>query len=303
MAYWRPRLVRHHGYTAATQVQKTTILLTHAGTWRDIAGGRSDSWTAAEDTDGTAVYGRMLVKPWLYFLFGVLCLLVSARASIANANTEEALALITDTAQKICNDVPTAGERQSVEVNGNVKAELAGLLKKLGNVGVSGTGGYSSDEYAGLLQKDLAAALKDNSDCKLTVLKLLLDRVLPQTEATTRQAQAQDQAESLRRRLSAITPKFPVYIKCRTMANACEKLAYFFFDVLQKAGWQVAPPMTTQGDNVVITGEHGITIISSSFSAEELANALRSPDAGAYPAMLDPRGAADRILINIVDLP
>ncbi len=227
--------------------------------------------------------------------------LICAGWSAANADSHDALAAITDTAQKICNDVPTTGERQSVIVNGDVKAEINGLLKKLGDLGISGTGGYSSDEYAGVLQKDLAQALKNNSDCKLSVLTMPVDRMLPQAAAVT--GQVQDQAEALRRRMSAISPKLPVYIKCRTTANACEKVAYFFFDELNKAGWPVAPPATTQLHDLVITGEHGVTIVSASPSADQLALALRAPDAGAYPVMLEAREVGDHILINIGDLP
>ncbi|MGD0105784.1 MAG: hypothetical protein ABSC06_17355 [Rhodopila sp.] len=214
------------------------------------------------------------------------------------------LASIAGFADKICNVIPTTGERQSAEANGNVKAELNGLLKKLGDLGISGTGGYSAEEYAGVLQKDLANAIKNNSDCKLTVVRMLVDRVLPQAEAATKkQEQEQEHTEALRRRLSAVFPKLPVYIKCRTVSNTCEKLAYFFFDELNKAGWPVAAPATTQLHDLALTGERAIAIISSSLSADQIVLALRAPDAGAFPAMLNTQGPSDHILINIGDLP
>src|SRR5437899_1004744 len=115
----------------------------------------------------------------------------------AKADTRDALSLITEAAQKICNDVPTAGERQTIEVNGDVKAELNGLLKRLSDAGISGGGKYETEQYAGVLQKDLAMALKENSECKVTVLRLLIDRVLPQVGTTSKDVQAQDQAEAL----------------------------------------------------------------------------------------------------------
>ena len=227
----------------------------------------------------------------------------ASRAMPAEADTRDALALIVEAAQKICNDVPTMGERQSIGVNGDVKAELNGLLKRLGDIGISGSGKYEADKYAGVLQHDLASALKENGECKLTVLRLLIDRVMPQAEAASKSALAQDQVEALRRRLEAITPKPPVSIMCRTPANACEKFAYFLFDLLKKSGWDVDPPITTQQNNLIITGEHGITIISTTFAAEEMANALRSPDAGAYPAVVERTANPNSIRINIGDLP
>ena len=251
-------------------------------------------------TARSSAWGAARRQAFPVVLAGFCC----ASLSPARADTNSNLAAIADFANKICNDVPTTGGRQSVAANGNVKAELNGLIKKLGDVGISGTGGYSAEEYAGVLQKDLAEAIKNNSDWKLAVVKMLVDRVLPQAEAATKkQEQAQEKAEALRRRLSAISPKLPVYIKCRTMANACEKLAYFFFDELQKAGWQVAAPATAQLHDLAITGERGITVVSSNSSGDQLALALRAPDAGSFPAMLDAQGPAAHILINIGDLP
>jgi hypothetical protein len=232
-----------------------------------------------------------------------LTAMVLVRTMPAKADTRDALDLITETAQKICNDVPTAGERQSVEANGDVKAALNGLLKRLGDIGVSGAGKYEAEQYVGVLQKDLAVVLRENSECKVTVLRLLIDRVMPQAEAASKEALAQDHAEALRRRLEAINPKLPVSIMCRTPANACEKFAYLLFDLLKKAGWPVSSPITTQQNNLILTPEQGIMIISTTFAALEMANALRSPDAGSYPAVVDRTANPDSIRINIGSLP
>jgi len=86
--------------------------------------------------------------------------------------------LIIDTATNICNTVPIKGHATSTEVSGAAKAELPTILKKLTDAGLEGAGKYSSVEYEGVLQKDLATALQANADCKLKVLQLLVGKVL-----------------------------------------------------------------------------------------------------------------------------
>jgi hypothetical protein len=87
------------------------------------------------------------------------------------------------------------------------------------------------------------------------------------------------------------------------MAVDCERLAYVLFDVLHRAGWPVAPPMTSRGGNVIITGERGIKVISTGDSARELKDALQAGDVGGLPAELDTHGDDQHILINIGDRP
>lgn len=239
----------------------------------------------------------------LSFLF---VFLTSAECFAADATQTDALNAITDTAAKICNTVPTSGERDSAEVKGDVKAEVSGLLKKLGDLGISGTGRYTHDDYVGVVQEQLAAALKHNSDCRLTVFMALQGKLMPQSSAPAAPSgwsMSPEQAESLRVRLASIFPKPAVFIQCRTMAADCERLAYILFDVLQRAAWPVSQPMTTRGGNVIITGERGIKVISRSDSARELKDLLQAGDVGGLPAELVAAGDNDHIRINIGDRP
>jgi hypothetical protein len=92
---------------------------------------------------------------------------------------QKQLEAITATADRICNVVTTEGSTESAKVSGEVKAELSGLAKRLANLGVSGTGAIDSSEYHGLLQQDLALALKDNASCKTHVFDKLIDKLVP----------------------------------------------------------------------------------------------------------------------------
>jgi hypothetical protein len=91
---------------------------------------------------------------------------------------EQALALITRTADKICNVVETGGSTQSSEVRGEVRTELRGLASRLLDAGISGSGKITSSEYRGVLQNELAATLGRNADCKFKVFESLRDTLI-----------------------------------------------------------------------------------------------------------------------------
>lgn len=52
-------------------------------------------------------------------------------------------------------------------------------MKRMAALGIQGTAKYQESQYQGILQKDLAAAIKANSDCKLAVLRELKDKLIP----------------------------------------------------------------------------------------------------------------------------
>jgi hypothetical protein len=95
--------------------------------------------------------------------------------------TAQALNLITQTADRICNVVSTKGEVESSDVKGQVQAQLSGLAAKLASVGVSGTGSINNEQYQNVLRQDLASTLHDNTECKLKVFQTLEAKLLPET--------------------------------------------------------------------------------------------------------------------------
>lgn len=92
---------------------------------------------------------------------------------------KKALDIINEFAEKICGDVPHQGASSKFEIGGKIKAELSGLTKKLVDLGIGGASKYETSEYSGVLQSDLAKALKNKQDCKSTIAKLLVDRLIP----------------------------------------------------------------------------------------------------------------------------
>ena len=90
----------------------------------------------------------------------------------------KALKLITDTADRICNVVAAAGSSKSLEVQGQLKAELNGLASRLADVGISGAGKLNEEQYQNVLRQDLAGTLRDNAACKLKVFETLSSKML-----------------------------------------------------------------------------------------------------------------------------
>ena len=90
--------------------------------------------------------------------------------------------LITDTADRICNVVTATGSASSMDVQGEVKAELSGLASRLANAGISGSGKLAEERYQNVLREDLAGVLRDNAACKLKVFETLSSKILGSVE-------------------------------------------------------------------------------------------------------------------------
>jgi hypothetical protein len=70
------------------------------------------------------------------------------------------------------------GSSSSVELSGQAKAELAGLLKRVSELGLQGTAKYQQSEFQGLVQKDVATALRDSASCKVRIVEILAPRFI-----------------------------------------------------------------------------------------------------------------------------
>jgi len=103
----------------------------------------------------------------------------------APLDAQQAMDLITNTADRICNVVSTKGDAESSEAKGEVKAALSGLAAKLADVGVSSSGSINSDQYQNVLRQDLASTLKNNAECKLKVFDTLQAKLLSSDPART----------------------------------------------------------------------------------------------------------------------
>jgi hypothetical protein len=105
--------------------------------------------------------------------------LVSPLAAQTLQQQTAALKVIRDTAADICQTAPIEQTHQSVELSGNAKAKLSGAISKVVNLGISGAAKYKGGQSKGVLQKDLASAIKDGNNCKIDVFKALAPRMIP----------------------------------------------------------------------------------------------------------------------------
>ena len=106
--------------------------------------------------------------PYLLILF-FLTSPISFASDILNKQ-KEALDIIAGFANDICGGLEDHGEKTSVQVSGELNAEIKGLLKKLAGLGISGTAAFENESYQGVLQKDLASLLKDKIECRKMVI-------------------------------------------------------------------------------------------------------------------------------------
>jgi hypothetical protein len=112
-------------------------------------------------------------------VFGLILMVPEAPAMADDLeNQTRALKVIRETAADICNTIAQEGSSQVVELSGDVKAKLGGAVAKIADLGIQGVGKYRTEEFRGPLQQELALAIKDNSNCRFEVLKLLQEKML-----------------------------------------------------------------------------------------------------------------------------
>ena len=114
-------------------------------------------------------------------LFVVLFCMISDSAFTDDRASEiEALKLISNTADQICNEnLAQRSNRDEISIQGSARAEIDGLAKKLLDLGIEGAGSYKGVETEGVVQRDLASAIRSQAGCKQGVFYALLERFIP----------------------------------------------------------------------------------------------------------------------------
>lgn len=112
-------------------------------------------------------------------LFVLIFLEMSAVRAQDLEQQKAALKAISETANEICTKVPIENETKNVELTGDAKAKLAGVIGKVVDLGIEGAAKYTSGSSKGVLQKDLAEAVKKGNDCSLSVFNTLVEKMLP----------------------------------------------------------------------------------------------------------------------------
>jgi len=108
----------------------------------------------------------------------------------------KALNVIEAFANKLCasDSVRPSGITQKVELSGNAKAELAGVIKKIIDLGIKTAAKYQGSSYEGVLQADLAKLLTDRTNCKLQVFNSLKDKLIPNPSSSSDKTKSKQMA-------------------------------------------------------------------------------------------------------------
>ena len=111
-----------------------------------------------------------------------LSLALGSGASISSALAQQLnsqqIQMIRDTAASICNTIKEAkGQKSDVQIEGDVKAQLGGLVGKVVDLGGAGKGSLSREEFEGLSQVATAAALEGDRGCRERVFDKMFDKL------------------------------------------------------------------------------------------------------------------------------
>jgi hypothetical protein len=181
----------------------------------------------------------------------ILSLLTPEAALAQKLNPKDALQIITDFADRLCLTPPLEGSGSTVELSGVAKAELDGLLKRMAALGIQGSAKFQQSQFRGLLQKDLVAALKTSTDCKLKVLDALKDKLLSNVSAPT----ADEVADAAAKRARLLTLTFtnaPPFTRGRRDRITQEWSAFYHY--LDGVGFDLpkeVPPLRTRQGNAM----------------------------------------------------
>lgn len=92
--------------------------------------------------------------------------------------------MIADMGDRWCRNVPLYSESSTGLLSGQAKAELENVFARLLALGVDGAGRYGSDSTKGVLQKDLASALKEELQCRDKIWKDIFGVIFPTDQKT-----------------------------------------------------------------------------------------------------------------------
>lgn len=93
--------------------------------------------------------------------------------------TKEQLDTLERATTLVCGKFVTEGSSQTFVLDGQAKAQLASILRKLGDLSLGGGANLNVDEYSGVLRNQLAPELKDIRDCRRRIWDDLIAKFFP----------------------------------------------------------------------------------------------------------------------------
>ena len=114
---------------------------------------------------------------WKLILSIALVWGIGASGAAAQLKPEQ-IQIIKDAAAAICNTVRDArGKKSDVQIQGDIKAQLGGLVGKLADAGITGSGSLRTEEFEGISREATASALGDDRLCRERVFNRMFDKL------------------------------------------------------------------------------------------------------------------------------
>ncbi len=119
---------------------------------------------------------RKFFLPFLMILILSYSTVNGSEADLENYSS--ALNIIKEFALDYCPDPDLKGSSSKLEISGKAQLELSKLLKRIGDLGFEAATNYSSEEFNGVLQEDLASLVEGATNCRLAIWADLQKRLL-----------------------------------------------------------------------------------------------------------------------------
>jgi hypothetical protein len=114
-------------------------------------------------------------KACIYLCTAFVCSAGGSATSAQQLNAQQ-IQIIKDTAASICNTVKEAkGQKSETQLQGDVKAQLNGLIGKVVDIGGSGKGSLDREEFEGLSRDATATALEGDRSCRERLFNKMFD--------------------------------------------------------------------------------------------------------------------------------
>jgi hypothetical protein len=130
-----------------------------------------------------------------------LCFVLAWAAASAQAQlNQDQIQNIKDMAASICNTVSEAkGHKSDLQIQGDVTAKLGGLIGKVVDVGGSGKGSLSREDFEGLSRDATAAALEGDRGCRERVFTKMFDKLsyVPNNDPCAKERQQWEMTETV----------------------------------------------------------------------------------------------------------
>jgi hypothetical protein len=112
------------------------------------------------------------------YLCTALAWWVSLPAAAAQQLNPQQIQIIKDAAASICNTVKEAkGQKSESQIQGDVKAQLNGLVGKVIDIGGSGKGSLNNEEFDGLSRDATATALEGDRSCRERLFNKMFEQL------------------------------------------------------------------------------------------------------------------------------